>query len=119
MTIYRFSRGGGGGGTQLPSLAERKEEFMWQQSQAREDQRFARQMAMDEREWSEGIAERKALREQKEEAARLASLQVEQEEVADEAEAQGGAVGEDIDQIYSGSNMWANLISGAGSGPSI
>ena len=115
--IYRISMGsGGGGGTQLPSLAERKEEFMWQQGQAREDQRFARQMASDEREWTESMAERKAIREQKEEASRLASLQADQAEVADEAEAQGAAIGNDVDQNYSGSNMWANLISGAGSG---
>jgi hypothetical protein len=109
-----FKMSSGGGGSQLPSLEERKAEFQWQQQQARDDQAFARSMAMEEREWAENMASAKALRASKEEAARLASMQAEQEQVADEAEAQMDAIGSDIDQNYSGSNMWANLIHGAG-----
>tara|TARA_Y100000310_G_C20103197_1_gene543718 strand:+ start:108 stop:488 length:381 start_codon:yes stop_codon:yes gene_type:complete len=104
--------------SQLPSLEERQMEFEWQQQMAREDQTFARKLAMEEREWAENMSERKAIREQKEEAARLSSLQEEQQEVAEEAAAQSDLVGADIDQVYSGSNMWASLVSGAGGGQS-
>tara|TARA_R110000824_G_scaffold233759_2_gene422078 strand:+ start:253 stop:672 length:420 start_codon:yes stop_codon:yes gene_type:complete len=107
---------GGGAQPQGLSLEERKEEFMWQKAQSKEDNAYARKMILEDRKWTEDMANRKAIIEQKEEAARLASLQEEQEEVSSEASAQESAAASDQDQVYSGGNMWASLMSGAAAG---
>lgn len=109
--LIDFNSGGGGNDSKIMSLEDRKAEFKWQAAEAEKNRAHSRKMVLEDREYAEDMAKRKAVVAQKEEAARLAELESQQRTVSDEAE--GIADAPDRDQEYaSGSNMWASLVTG-------
>lgn len=95
------------------AVGSRQDEYLWQQTMAREDMAFQRDEANTQREWEEDLERRKALSSTKEEEARIRALREEQEAAVESGQETAMAMGDMQDTDTANSNMWSSLASGS------